>query len=524
MLTRRAASMEDKLRATLKELESAKALCKELLQERDDSEVELKKIIDKNAELKSELSELHIHHMDILNQHQQLRQIVADYQHCMDTHEQSLKRIAELECELSDAYRSITQLESQTITEQATNTSSLYNELVGSASGLGCKKQPIIIDLTGNDSLSKITVFKSHNKLKKYIRINRFIKKYQRSVIKQNTNKVNLGLRKQHINLKCQLKQSISDSILCRSVYEKDVKELQDQLLEKEKSLNDIFNKYSASQIDYQERMVEAGELVDLVRYNAERYESLTNNLCCTCSVSPLSSEPQPVTPAPEVMQPSQPTDAHKIDYPNKVLSKTSHLFTDKIGQNFGRLINCYSQHFVTNICVPGASFSKLTKTIEKSKLNIDSTAVLLYGDSLNVSKRDIIKCVELMININKKNNCKFIICALPYAKNLTVSQNEYIFNLNMFLSTLCHYHNEIISFFDCNKFLSYYKLTKHTMYMPIKCRRRIAKLLAYNLQNDTSTSNVLKIMECVSSSTNTSIDPSCSLNYKVGQRVDLID
>ncbi|CAH0599340.1 unnamed protein product [Chrysodeixis includens] len=84
MLTRRAASMEEKLRATLKELEAAKSLCNELLQEREDGEVEVKKIIDRNTELKNELSELHIQYMDIHNQHQQLRQIVADYQQCMD--------------------------------------------------------------------------------------------------------------------------------------------------------------------------------------------------------------------------------------------------------------------------------------------------------------------------------------------------------------------------------------------------------------------------------------------------------
>ncbi|CAH0697658.1 unnamed protein product [Spodoptera exigua] len=107
MMTRRATTikdLEEKLRATLKELEKTKQLCSQLLQERDDSEVEVKVIVDKNTSLKNELAELHIQYMDVLDQHNQMQYTISTFQECRDTHEAALKRISALESELCDAH------------------------------------------------------------------------------------------------------------------------------------------------------------------------------------------------------------------------------------------------------------------------------------------------------------------------------------------------------------------------------------------------------------------------------------
>ncbi|XP_047025488.1 uncharacterized protein LOC124634111 [Helicoverpa zea] len=125
---RSAALLDGKLRAALKELESKTNLCNQLLQERDDSEVEVKRIVDKNTDLKNQLAELHIQHMDILDQHSHLRQLVSNFQECNDTHELALRRISELEIELSKAHNTITQLEAAQSSEQSANTCSLFNE------------------------------------------------------------------------------------------------------------------------------------------------------------------------------------------------------------------------------------------------------------------------------------------------------------------------------------------------------------------------------------------------------------
>ncbi|CAH0677971.1 unnamed protein product [Spodoptera exigua] len=104
--------MESKLRAVLKELESSKLLCDQLLQERDDSEVEVKNIITKNTKLKNELAELH----------------------CTETHEHALTRISQLEHDLREAHNTINKLEASKQLVQSSDTLCLYDELVGGPS------------------------------------------------------------------------------------------------------------------------------------------------------------------------------------------------------------------------------------------------------------------------------------------------------------------------------------------------------------------------------------------------------
>lgn len=60
--------MEVKLKDTLEELKTSKELCGQLLRERDESEEEIQNIINKNSGLKSQLAELHIQYMDVLDQ------------------------------------------------------------------------------------------------------------------------------------------------------------------------------------------------------------------------------------------------------------------------------------------------------------------------------------------------------------------------------------------------------------------------------------------------------------------------
>ncbi|KAF9805541.1 hypothetical protein SFRURICE_020926 [Spodoptera frugiperda] len=94
-------NIEEKLRLTLKELEKSKHLCSQLLQEREDSEVEVKTIVDKNASLKNELAELHVQYMDVLEY------TISTFQDCSNTHEAAFQRITEIESELCDAHRII---------------------------------------------------------------------------------------------------------------------------------------------------------------------------------------------------------------------------------------------------------------------------------------------------------------------------------------------------------------------------------------------------------------------------------
>ena len=78
-MTRRAASLEEKLWVALKELGISQTTVRDLLKERKESEVEIGLAIRKNSELKNQLAEQHVVHVDIIEQHEQLRQLVDNF-------------------------------------------------------------------------------------------------------------------------------------------------------------------------------------------------------------------------------------------------------------------------------------------------------------------------------------------------------------------------------------------------------------------------------------------------------------
>ncbi|XP_047037602.1 collagen alpha chain CG42342-like [Helicoverpa zea] len=243
MTTRRATAikdLEDKLRATLKDLESSKKLCNQLLQEREDSEVEVKNVVDKNTVLKNDLAELHIQHMDLLDQHNHLQQTVSSLHECSETHHLTLKRITDLELELCEAYKTISLYESAKARDQTSETLNLFTEL-------------------------------------------------------------------------------------CRATYDLDIQQLHDQLTVKEKLLSYIFSKYEDCQKELSARLQQAGELVDLVKYSAEKYEALVNNLSSNCTQPDTLPEPRLAANLPEPPQ--------SVEGSSNIKQFNSILFTDRFGK-----------------------------------------------------------------------------------------------------------------------------------------------------------------------------------------------
>lgn len=470
MLTRRAVArdMEDKLRATLKELESSKTLCKQLLQEREDSEVEVKNIVDKNTTLKNELAELHIVHMDLLDQHQHLQLDLSNFKQCSDTYEIALSRITDLEHELSNAHSTIMFLESAKCREQTSSTQSLFDELVGCSAADIC--QPIItIDLTGEDAITRPLLF-SHNKLKKYIKFNKLIKKSRIALRKFKNLKSKVTHHRNRVNLISQVNTYTKELEQCREKYDVDTFLLQDELLQKEHLLKDVFEKYADCQNQLSKRMVEASELMDLVQYNAERCESLTNNFSCNCAHSAPSLTP-PVSQVGAVTQPSADSDTD---------SKWI-LISDKIGAGFGTLLHNCNTHNVTNLCYHNTHFSKLINIIKNLNLHKNTNIVLLVGNSLGIQRRDIVDGITTLLSLDIG---KIILCALPYADTLSTEQNNFVHYLNNTLCMLTGCHSDKLLFFDTNKFISGFKLTQEAMYLPKQCRFLVARLLAFNINS----------------------------------------
>ena len=73
------------------------------------------------------------------------------------------------------------------------------------------------------------------------IKINKLIRKIKKSLKGQKLNKFNLILRQKNLNLVKELEQCNIDLHLCRTQYDTDTQNLQDELFVKEYALKDIF-------------------------------------------------------------------------------------------------------------------------------------------------------------------------------------------------------------------------------------------------------------------------------------------
>lgn len=55
---------------------------------------------------------------------------------------------------------------------------------------------------------------------------------------------------------------------------------------------------------------------------------------------------------------------------------------------------------------------------------------------------------------------------------------------MNVHLYNLTFRHNDVFFYFDINRFIYNFKVIQANVYWPTKCKRQVATLLAYNLQN----------------------------------------
>ncbi|XP_039760026.1 myosin-2-like, partial [Pararge aegeria] len=281
MLTRRAAALQEqlKLKNALSELKSLKQLNADLMREQDDSEVEMRSIIAKNSQLKGELADLHSAHTLVLEERNQLQEAVRSFNQCISTYDEALGRITMLEGELCSAHKTIDDLQSQLQNVEMQSTNNLYDELLTSSSTM-----PVCIDLTCDSPCVKKTkpqidlpFLNSHNKIKKYIRISKIIKKTQKLVKNQKKSSENLILRKERSVLLNKLNTFSLSFQSSREKYESEIQTLNDVIQQLEDSLKTMTIKYELSKKQIDEQILAADELLALGTYNRARFESLAN-------------------------------------------------------------------------------------------------------------------------------------------------------------------------------------------------------------------------------------------------------
>lgn len=264
--------LELKLKSTLHELQSSKQLCTKLLQEREESEVEITRQNSKYLALKEELVMLDISYQDLCAQRDELQRLVDTYTKCHDVHDVALQRIHSLETELAEANEYLQQISERDAQRESENTQALYNEVM---SGVTIPT----IDLTSMSDKTTTTspppsLMNSANKIKKYVKTNKYIKKVQKLIKKNRKSLTNAPAIRQKMQLESQVSEYQEELFTCRIDYESTISNLQAQVEDLEMSLLEITCKYSRIQTEYSDCVTTMNELITLGQTNIELVES----------------------------------------------------------------------------------------------------------------------------------------------------------------------------------------------------------------------------------------------------------
>ena len=134
---------------------------------------------DKNRQLKNEMAQLYNQYTEAIEARDRLQLVVDGFNQCSTEYEQALDHKYILQQQLQEAHAQILQLETTNLNITASLNQSLFNELVPIAPSMVEQNNPsYTIDLTTDDDykpIKKVNVMTSKNKLKKYVKINKYI-------------------------------------------------------------------------------------------------------------------------------------------------------------------------------------------------------------------------------------------------------------------------------------------------------------------------------------------------------------
>ena len=475
MITRRVANQQlaDKLQLTLLELKTAKEFSSQLLSERADSEKELVAVLDSNNKLKKELCLLEKQFNDINSERARLQESVDRFSECSATYEQALKDINSLERALHDAHEQIYELQEAKDNATAGHTQSLFEELVGPVSQLLIApiENPVVsadnADLT-NDSTTSRLVHCSSNKLKKYIKLNRFIKKSQK-LSKHNK----LFFKKLKF---CKINQNLVDELDMLSVqlknseleYETDTQLLKLKIKNLEESIQSLEYINESSKKTLSEYSLAMDDLISQIKYNSDRFESLTRTSDQSCLCKHVNDHLS--------------TGGRS---PTMCVSSTSHIpnvvmYCDEIGRNMGTFLNYYQKGLSTiSNCLPYSGLDSFsTLILNDSNINKKTTLLIFIGNRGNMNKTSLVNFLDKLNTLTVK---EIIMFTLPYCNKMSESENKTRYNLNISLYNLCTYNSKF-SIIDTNTYVKNYQvfLTKGMCYLSNYYKRQIALSLSY--------------------------------------------
>lgn len=335
------------------------------------------------------------------------------------------------------------------------------------------------IDLTSeNDSQSckSVRVVTSKNKLKKYIKINKYIVKTQKMVKRQKFFIKNVKLNRERLNLLKQLDMYSFSLEQSTRRYKIDTENMQSKLDHLQDKLNSMTSKYNTSEHLMREYVLAMNDLVD----------SQTNN-CEHCQLTSNVQTPDHLLTACDTTLTQTCVDLHTPVIGSNIESEPTYndiiMFSDEIGRDLGHLISAeYPGQKIINNCMPGCSLYHIMKEIIKCNFNPDTSLLIFIGNRGNLNKGELLQYHRTLCNLNLR---KIVLFTFPYSRSLPQEENFSRFNINMTLHNLT-YNNNVFQLIDINNYIDdYFYLTKdryhvEKYYLTNYCKRQIAMSLAY--------------------------------------------
>lgn len=475
----RARLEESKLTQALSELKASKEQCDQLIKERDESEIEFLNVLERNNKLKTEMAQLYIQLTDAIAARDRLQVVVDGFSQCSNEYEQALSHKDFLQQQLHEAQSQIELLETTNLNITASLNQSLYNELVPIAPSMVSAINPsYTIDLTGHDdskSSESVRVVTSKNKLKKYIKINKYIIKTKKMVKKQKVFIKNVKHNRERLHLLKQLDKFSLNLEESTRKYQIDTEDLRCELDLLQEKLTSMTIKYTASENQMREYVLAMNDLV-----------SSQTNKCEHCQLPSVEHTPDHSLTICDTTIPqscaSLPLSITNC-LPKQSVNKEIVLFCDEIGKDLGHLLtNKYPGHSIMNYCMPGCSLFDIMKKVTKCNFNQDTILLIFVGNRGNVNKGDIIQYYRSLCNLNLS---KIVFFTFPYSKSLPQEENNFRFEINMTLHNLT-FNNNVFHLIDTNNYVgNHLYLTKDRFlmdryYLSKYCKRQIAVSLSY--------------------------------------------
>lgn len=453
MLTRKAFARqeESKLHLALSELKAAKELCSVLSKERDDSERELLGLLDANKNLKLEMAELHKELSEAVQARVSLQTIVDGFEECSIEYVSSLTRISTLEHQLQEAHNQITELENTKYNVTASLNQSLFDELVTSDPNF-VSVAPEISSVSHDivhqsvPSCNEETIRRSRNKtlkkFKKFVRINKYIKKTQKLIKKHNFFIKNVKFSKDRLHLLEKLNLYVNKLEIKTKQYNNEVNNFQIRIGSLQDELESMTTRYSNSEKLNKEYLLAMDKLIidKSDQCDKQLISNVYNCVSSKCSShlcvpetkqshvnlhSTLSSTNSSLLTAIDLVTPLPTPKPLNIKAKNKIV-----MFSDEIGKNMGVLLSDKG-HAVVNYCLPGLSYHNIMQKILDYNYCSSSMLIIFIGNARNVTKRQLLEYNEKLCRLNVD---KIVMFTFPYRTCLTQMENESIYNLNLTL------------------------------------------------------------------------------------------